>query len=452
MKIRNFNDISVVDNGDDTLTFKHLTGEMQLPCDGGAYVVVAECGVGKSTGITEMVKLFPKEAFAIFERTKADCDEARIRLIRSGVMPHEIIVLHGDSSDYPRLHNDPERVSQSRIVIAPHIHLYTDFRPAFFTYDGGRRIDLEPYVAGMTKLMKSDIVRRFILIDEAPDFVVPFVKFNGVEMTNTYSHYSSKCGRYGVDVDGSGKAFLNPMSQEQMERLYFSRVKKTPMTLFKDSDPHAKLKIREALHYIRQNFREVAYKVNELRYHNLNDLVQHGSKANIYLFDATGAVLSNYRKSRFRPIRSSGKSYSSPIAFEKFTMKVDRWKHESVADASTIAAEVALMADEIERQISTITGNTGLLDAVNANSRMTVIISDNLTTAMTGGQHSAGLNKYESICQGLGVDPNHIKVVVPLPKNMEEIEKILREEIEYEGLSVIIPRRECIQTMKKSKK
>ncbi|MFI3288590.1 MAG: thiamine pyrophosphate-dependent enzyme [Rikenellaceae bacterium] len=100
----------------------------------------------------------------------------------------------------------------------------------------------------------------------------------------------------------------------------------------------------------------------------------------------------------------------------------------------------------------THSGMTGLLDAVNSNSKMTLIISDNLTTAMTGGQDSAGTNKFEAICQGLGVDPSHIKVVVPLPKNMEMIEATLREEIEYDGLSVIIPRRECIQTMKKHAK
>lgn len=29
---------------------------------------------------------------------------------------------------------------------------------------------------------------------------------------------------------------------------------------------------------------------------------------------------------------------------------------------------------------------------------------------------------------------------------MEEITRIIREEIEYKGVSVIIPRRECIQT------
>ena len=95
----------------------------------------------------------------------------------------------------------------------------------------------------------------------------------------------------------------------------------------------------------------------------------------------------------------------------------------------------------------THSGMTGLLDAVNDGSAITVIISDNLTTAMTGGQDSAGTNKFEAICLGLGVEPEHVRVVVPLPKNMEEITRIIREEIEYRGVSVIIPRRECIQTL-----
>ena len=97
----------------------------------------------------------------------------------------------------------------------------------------------------------------------------------------------------------------------------------------------------------------------------------------------------------------------------------------------------------------THSGMTGLLDAVNDKSRITVVISDNLTTAMTGGQDSAGTNKFEAICLGLGVEPKHVRVVVPLPKNMEEITRIIREEIDYEGVSVIIPRRECMQTLKR---
>ena len=114
---------------------------------------------------------------------------------------------------------------------------------------------------------------------------------------------------------------------------------------------------------------------------------------------------------------------------------------KGAADAGLFPA-VAVIGDST----FTHSGMTGLLDAVNDKSNITVVISDNLTTGMTGGQDSAGTNKFEAICLGLGVEPEHVRVVVPLPKNMPEITKVIKEEIEYKGVSVIIPRRECIQT------
>ena len=97
----------------------------------------------------------------------------------------------------------------------------------------------------------------------------------------------------------------------------------------------------------------------------------------------------------------------------------------------------------------THSGMTGLLDCVNSNANVVVLISDNLTTGMTGGQDSAGTGRLEQICYGVGVEKEHVRVVVPLPKNMEEIKQVLREEIDYKGTSVVIARRECIQTLKR---
>ncbi|MDR2894169.1 MAG: indolepyruvate ferredoxin oxidoreductase, partial [Alistipes sp.] len=99
----------------------------------------------------------------------------------------------------------------------------------------------------------------------------------------------------------------------------------------------------------------------------------------------------------------------------------------------------------------THSGITGLLDAVGSGARVTIIISDNLTTAMTGGQESAGTGRIEAICTGVGVDPAHVRTVVPLPKNHDEIRRTIREEIDYPGVSVIVPRRECIQTLKRKR-
>ena len=97
----------------------------------------------------------------------------------------------------------------------------------------------------------------------------------------------------------------------------------------------------------------------------------------------------------------------------------------------------------------THSGMTGLLDCVNSKANVVVLISDNLTTGMTGGQDSAGTGRLEAICLGLGVEPGHVRVVVPLPKHMEEIKQVLREEVAYNGTSVVIARRECIQTLKR---
>ena len=100
----------------------------------------------------------------------------------------------------------------------------------------------------------------------------------------------------------------------------------------------------------------------------------------------------------------------------------------------------------------THSGMTGLLDAVNEKADITVCISDNLTTGMTGGQDSAGTGRLEAICEALGVDPAHIRTFEPLPANYPEMERILREEIEYHGVSVIISRRECLQTLRRHAK
>lgn len=100
----------------------------------------------------------------------------------------------------------------------------------------------------------------------------------------------------------------------------------------------------------------------------------------------------------------------------------------------------------------THSGMTGLLDCVNENTNVIIVISDNETTAMTGGQDSAGTGKIEAICIGLGVDPAHIRVIVPLKKNYEEMKQLIHEEIEYRGVSVIIPRRECVQTLARKKR
>lgn len=97
-------------------------------------------------------------------------------------------------------------------------------------------------------------------------------------------------------------------------------------------------------------------------------------------------------------------------------------------------------------------GMTGLRDAALAGTPMTVFILDNATTAMTGGQPSAASGEgLVKLVEGLGVAKDRIRVIVPLPKNLEANAKTIGEELAHPGLSVIIADRICVQETKKKK-
>ena len=117
---------------------------------------------------------------------------------------------------------------------------------------------------------------------------------------------------------------------------------------------------------------------------------------------------------------------------------------KGAADAGLVPS-VAVIGDST----FTHSGMTGLLDAVNDKSPITIFILDNGTTAMTGGQDSAAFGKIEDICKGMGVEEGHIHVLRQLKKFHEENVKIINEELTYPGVSVIIPRLECIVTIDK---
>lgn len=119
---------------------------------------------------------------------------------------------------------------------------------------------------------------------------------------------------------------------------------------------------------------------------------------------------------------------------------------KGAADAGLLPA-IAVIGDST----FTHSGMTGLLSAIWDNSSITIIISDNSTVAMTGAQPSAAMGRLYSIVKGLGVDEEHIKVIIPLKKYHDINVKIIKEELNYQGVSLIIAQRPCV-TMSKEKK
>lgn len=165
------------------------------------------------------------------------------------------------------------------------------------------------------------------------------------------------------------------------------------------------------------------------------------------VYAALNATLAEYQNPKvFGDIGCYTLGWLTP--FNAIDTVVDMGASISMAKGAADAGQfpsVAIIGDST----FTHSGMTPLLDAINENNNVLIIISDNLTTGMTGGQDSQGTGKIEQICIGLGADPAHVRTIDALPRTHEQMMQIFREEIEYPGVSVVVARRECIQTARR---
>jgi indolepyruvate ferredoxin oxidoreductase alpha subunit len=98
-------------------------------------------------------------------------------------------------------------------------------------------------------------------------------------------------------------------------------------------------------------------------------------------------------------------------------------------------------------------GITPLIDAVEANTPMTLIILDNSTVAMTGCQATAFPSaKLKNLILGTGLDPGHYLELEAKKKLIGENAEKLQKEARYRGLSVVVFKRECLEAFRRQRK
>jgi indolepyruvate ferredoxin oxidoreductase alpha subunit len=97
-------------------------------------------------------------------------------------------------------------------------------------------------------------------------------------------------------------------------------------------------------------------------------------------------------------------------------------------------------------------GVTALIDAARTNIPMTVIILDNSTVAMTGCQEPmVESHNLAALIRGCGVPGERILELEASARLIDENAALLQKEIEYRGLSVIVFKRECLESLRKKR-
>ncbi len=94
-------------------------------------------------------------------------------------------------------------------------------------------------------------------------------------------------------------------------------------------------------------------------------------------------------------------------------------------------------------------GLPALLTAVESGADVTVVILDNRVVGMTGQQPSQALDQVERLVLGLGVPESQMQVLTPLPSKHAENVAATEAALRQPGTSVLVFRRECIQSLRR---
>jgi indolepyruvate ferredoxin oxidoreductase alpha subunit len=94
-------------------------------------------------------------------------------------------------------------------------------------------------------------------------------------------------------------------------------------------------------------------------------------------------------------------------------------------------------------------GMSPLIDAISANTPMTLAILDNSIVAMTGCQTTMiSSSQFRDLVIGLGVNPEHVIELDAMTNKQEENITAFKKEMNYRGLSVVIFKRECLEAFR----
>jgi indolepyruvate ferredoxin oxidoreductase alpha subunit len=94
-------------------------------------------------------------------------------------------------------------------------------------------------------------------------------------------------------------------------------------------------------------------------------------------------------------------------------------------------------------------GLPALLTAADSGANVTVVILDNRVVGMTGQQPSQALDQVERLALGMGIPEGQVQTLLPVPKQHEANVAAMAAALRHNGPSVVIFRRECIQSIRR---
>ena len=295
------------------------TGEIDVPDDRGGYIISSGCGSGKTESIKSLIRNKYNEGILYCVDTKEELDKMYNWIIDNlvdvmpGLKKEDVMIISSDDEHYISLSeykDNPEIIMQKKILLITHVRFWTDLINFFLIYKPTS--DVDPFDGDFRKLMIRDDLRGYIVFDETPTFIKPFVTFSSVMMGNF------------TDIDNEGKT--RSKKPEDIERFYDRFIKGTSSEIFNTKYRIGRIKKQVALNLIPDYYDSWSIsgkKELSISFYPV-DLCPDNTTINthILIFEGVGDIL--FKDIRNYKLLDTSEKYNTVVDFQKLEFGITR--------------------------------------------------------------------------------------------------------------------------------
>lgn len=300
-------------------------GTIVVPDTPDGYCISSGCGSGKTESIKSLIRQKWDQGILYCVDTKNECSR-----MYQWIMDNLIgEILHGEtlkSNDVLMIHSDtdfekmkeykthPELVIRVRILIITHVRFFTDLIDYFLLYEPNNPNPVVPiFDSDFKKLMQQDNLRKYILLDETPLFLRPFITFPK--------------GLLGVFSEKNKLGDYQCKSQMNIKDAYDTFIKGDSLDFYKGTDRLSQIKRDVILGLIPKYYSDwMGMKDKNCNIHFYpSDLIHSNMGSHVIIYEGAGDVLLG-KSSCFKLLDIIPK-YNSQVNFMEFPLGLSR-KHQ----------------------------------------------------------------------------------------------------------------------------
>lgn len=215
----------------DGFTMDLKTGVVDVPDENGGYIISTSMGAGKTESIKSLIRHKYDMGILYCVDTKEELKKMYCWIIdelvkdnNCGLKYDDVMIVSSDGEFQCQLslyRDNPEMLMYKKVILITHVRFWTDLINYFLIYSPDKNEEVRPFDGDFVKLMSRGDLRRYVVFDETPTFIKPFVEFDRTLL-----------GIFGkTDEDGR----IVSKDKAEIEKYYDSFIRNTKLDFFNDT-------------------------------------------------------------------------------------------------------------------------------------------------------------------------------------------------------------------------